>query len=321
MSPEIPKKVSVILVIFNAKKYIKPVFDAIFNQTYKDLGVIAVINGNDDNSKELIEQNYPQVKILEPGRNNWSASNNLAIMSSTGEFIQLINQDLILEPDYIQKVLEVFTDKRIGAATGKLLRYDFSNNVKTNIIDSTGVIISRSGRARDRGQNQPDQKQFDNQTDIFAVSGAGPMFRRAALEEIRYCENYKCEYMDEDFVMYWDDVDLSWRLKHAGYKCVYVPQAIGYHGRTAGSAAGGYLHLFKFIKHHNRLNKQIRKWNYQNHFYMYLKNSKWINPMFVLREVAMLGYILVFETSTLAIIPQMLRLWPKMMRKRRFILQ
>ncbi|HEX5430167.1 MAG TPA: glycosyltransferase family 2 protein [Patescibacteria group bacterium] len=313
-------KVSVILVIYNAKKYIKRVFDAILSQTHKDLEIIAVINGSADGSKELIEQSYPQVKILEPPVNNWSASNNLAIMQSTGEFIQLVNQDLILAPDYIEQMLKAFEDKRVAAATGKLLRYDFDKMQKTNIIDTTGIVISNSGRARDRGQLQEDQGQFDNETEVFAVSGAGPMFRRSALEEIKYCENYKCEYMDEDFVMYWEDVDLSWRLNHCGYKCAYVPGAVGYHGRTAGQAEKGYLHLFKFIQHHQKLNKQILKWNYQNHIFMYLKNTRWPSVQFIFREIAMLGYILVFETSTLAVIPQILRFWPKMMRKRKYIL-
>src|SRR5438094_522749 len=127
-------KVSVILVIYNAKKYIKPVFDAIFAQTHKNLEVITVINGNDDGSKGLIQVNYPQVKIIDPGANLWfSKGNNLGIAESSGEFTQLVNQDLILEPGYIEKILKVFDDKKVAAATGKLLRYDFDKMEKTQI--------------------------------------------------------------------------------------------------------------------------------------------------------------------------------------------
>jgi GT2 family glycosyltransferase len=314
-------KVSVIVVIYNAKKYIKPMFDSVFGQTHKDLEVIAVINGNEDGSKELIAQNYPQVSILEPGANNWCASNNLGIRSSSGEFVQLVNQDVILEPDYIEKLVRAFDAKKVGAATGKLLRYDFEKMQKTKIIDSTGVTMSKSGRGRDRGQLEEDRGQYDNQTNVFGVSGAAPMFRRSALYEIEYCENYKCEFLDEDLVMYWDDVDLSWRLRNRGYEIVYVPTAVAFHGRTAGQAEKGYLHLFKFVQHHQKLSKQILKLNYKNHIFTYIKNSRYIHPLFILRELAMLGYILIFETSTLKVIPEMLKLWPKMMRKRKFILQ
>lgn len=308
-------KVSVVNIVYNSQKYIKPVFDAIFAQTHKDLEVFAVICANEDGSKEFIQQNYPQVRILDPGKNlGFAAANNLAIRESTGEFVQLVNPDLILEPNYIEEMLKAFADPKVAAATGKLLRYDFNNNQKTNVIDTTGIVMAVSGRARDRGQNQVDHGQFDRQTEVFGVSGAGPMYRKSALEKAKYEQ----EYFDEDFFMYWEDVDLSWRLNNAGFKNIYVPSAVAYHGRTAGQAAGGYLHLFKFIQHHQKLSPQILCWNYKNHILMYIKNAKRIwHPAFILRELAMLGYIVVFETSTLKVIPELFRQIPKILRKRK----
>jgi GT2 family glycosyltransferase len=302
MYQEEQSKVSVINVVFNTKRFMKPVFDAIFNQTYKNLEVFAVICGNEDGSKEFLEKNYPQVRILDTGKNlGFAGGNNWAIRESSGEFIQLVNPDLIMEPDYIEKMLLAFTDKRVAAATGKLRQYDFKLGIKKGTLDTTGIVMSKSGRARDRGQHEVDKGQYDGMRDVFAVSGAGPMYRRAALEEIKYCENYKCEYFDEDFIAYWEDVDLSWRLNHCGYRNVYVPQAVGYHGRTVGSAEKGYLHVFNYIKHHNKLSTINRQLNYKNHIFMYLKNSKWIHPSFILREIVMLGYILILETSTLKV--------------------
>lgn len=309
-------KVSVIVVIYNSKKFIKPVFDAIFVQTEKDLEVFAVICANDDNSKEFIQQNYPQVKILDPGKNlGFSAANNLAIRKSCGEFIQLVNPDLIMEPNYIEEALRVFADPKVAAATGKLLRFDFYTNQKTNIIDTTGIVMSKSGRARDRGQNQIDSGQFDNLTEVFGVSGAAPMYRRSALEKVKYNQ----EYFDEDFFMYWEDVDLSWRLNNAGFKNVFVPSAAAYHGRVAGQSTGGYSHFLKFIQHHKKLSPQILKWNYKNHILMYIKNARHIwHPAFVLRELAMLVYIVLFETSTLKVIPELFRQIPKILKKRKY---
>jgi len=308
-------KVSVIVVIYNSKKYIKLVFDAIFAQTHKDLEVIGVICANTDGSKEFLAQNYPLVKILDPGKNlGFSAANNLAIKNSTGELIQLVNPDLILESNYIEEMVKAFDDEKVAGVTGKILRYDFSKNQKSNIIDSTGITMSASGRARDRGQNQVDLGQFDQQLEIFGVSGAGPMYRRIALEKVKYEQ----EYFDEDFFMYWEDVDLSWRLNNAMYVHRYVPAALAYHGRVAGQAAGGYCHLLKFIKHHKQLSPQILRWNYKNHILMYIKNAKYIwHPAFILREIAMLGYVIIFETSTLKVIPELFRQIPKILRKRK----
>ncbi|MBI2355817.1 MAG: glycosyltransferase family 2 protein [Candidatus Doudnabacteria bacterium] len=331
-------KVSVILILYNSKKFIKPVMDAVLAQTHKDLEIIAVVNA-DDGAKGILQRNYPQAKIIEPGQNlGFAGGNNLGIKNSSGEFIQLVNPDLILEPDYIENLLKVFENPQVAAATGKLLRYDFEKNQKTNIIDSTGVVMSSSGRARDRGQLEQDNGQYDYKREVFGVSGAGPMYRRSALEKVKYCGNNSprpplnlrggetasgkagelyCEYFDEDFVAYWEDVDLSWRLNRAGFKNVYVPEAVAYHGRTAGQAKGGYLKIFNFIKHHSKLSPVVRRLNYKNHILMYIKNAKFIfHPAFILREIAMLGYIILLEMSTLKVLPQLLRQIPRMLKKR-----
>jgi GT2 family glycosyltransferase len=311
-------KVSIVLVIYNAKKYIKLAFDSIFAQTHKNFEVVAVINGSEDGSKELIQQSYPQVKIIDPGQNLFFAKgNNLGIKNTDGEFVLLVNQDVILEPEYIEEILKVFSDEKVAAATGKLLRYDFDSNQKTNVIDTTGIILTSSGRAKDRGQLEEDLGQYDNQTLVFGVSGACPMYRRSALEAVSFTENNKSEYFDEDMVAYWEDVDLSWRLNNAGFNNVFAPKAVAYHGRTAGQSKGGYLHLFHFIKHHEKLPAYIKKLNYKNHIQMYLKNTKYIHPMFILREIAMFGFILVFETSTLKVLSQLFDQFPKLLRKRK----
>jgi GT2 family glycosyltransferase len=311
-------KVSVILVVYNAKRYIKTVFDSIFAQTYKNFEVLAVINGSDDGSEHMIRQNYPQVRIVNPGENLFfSKGNNLGIAQTDGEFVFLVNQDMVLETDHIERLLTAFDDPKVAAATGKILRYDFERSLKTNIIDTTGITMSASGRGKDRGQLEEDQGQYDSQRMVFGVSGACPMYRRRALEIVKYCAASKCEYFDEDFFAYWEDVDLSWRFNNVGLKCVYVPEAVGYHGRTAGQSKGGYLHIWHYIIHHNKISPLVRRLNYRNHILMYLKNAKFIHPAFIAREIAMFFYVLIFETSTLTAVPDLMRKIPSILAKRR----
>ena len=245
-------KVSVIILPFRRTQIIKPVFDAIFAQTHKDLEVIAVLNDSNDGSREIIQANYPQVKILEPGQNLFFAKGvNLGINNSIGEFIQLVNDDLILEPNYIEEILKAFSDPKVASATGKILRYDFANHAKTKVIDTLGLVLDRSGRVRDIAQLEIDRGQSEASREIFGVSGAGPMHRKSALDKVKYQD----EYLDEDFVMYWDDADLSWRLQNAGFISKYIPTAIAYHGRSAGQSKGGYKNLLGFIKHHKKLSR------------------------------------------------------------------
>ncbi len=354
--------VTIIQVIYNSKRFIEPVFEAIFKQTFKDFNVVAVIAGNNDGGKELLMQKFPQVEIIDPGYNiGFATGHNLVFAELTSDFFQLVNPDMIMEPNYIEQVLKAFDDPKVGAATGKLYQFkdlglkieDFRAN---KILDTTGVVIGKSGRARDRGQHEADNGQYDSLTLVDAVSGAGCMYRAAALQAIRcrkigVSENrssaelqssppsqggvpaaapnrtvqgavggggWSYEYFDEDFHSYWEDVDLSWRMSNAGWKNIFVPSAIGYHGRGAGSSEGGYQHIVSFIKHHRALNPRIRQLNYKNHIFLYIKNSPYFYPQFFIREFFMLCYILLFEISTLKVLPDFFMQLPKMWQKRKY---
>jgi GT2 family glycosyltransferase len=336
-------KVTVVQVIYNSKKFIKPVFDAIFAQTFKDFNVVAVISGNNDGGKEFLAENFPQVEIIDPGYNiGFAAGHNLVFSNSlegrprgNSEFFQLVNPDMVMEPTYIEEMLKVFSDPKVGAATGKLYQFkDLKLEIKeyrdNKTLDTTGVCIAKSGRAWDRGQHEVDSGQYDSLTEVDAVSGAGCMYRRSALEAVRVqrigdklqvtsysngavpvtsnflpVTNY--EFFDESFHSYWEDVDLAWRMKNKGWKNMFAPKAVGYHGRTAGSSRGGYFHVIDFIKHHRQLSPRIRQLNYKNHILMYLKNSKHIYPQFIIREFFMFWYILFFEPSTLKIVPEFIK--------------
>lgn len=336
-------KVTVVQVIYNTKRFIEPVFSAIFAQTFKDIHVVAVIAGNEDGSKELLMEKFPQVEIVDPGYNiGFARGHNIIFERGDSEFYQLVNPDFVMEPDYVEKIVKAFEDETVGAATGKLYKIsDFRLKIEdlrnAKILDTTGVIISRSGRAWDRGQHEEDKGQYDTKRDVDAVSGAGAMYRSAALlatklprfkvqgsrvlepDTLHLEPNF--EFFDEDFHSYWEDVDLSWRMANAGWKNVFVPEAVGYHGRGAGSTKRGYVDVVGFVKHHKTLSPRIRKLNYQNHFFMYVKNSPWFYPQFFIREFFMLGYIVLFEIGTLKVIPNIIQLIPKMWKKRHLILK
>jgi GT2 family glycosyltransferase len=328
-------KVTVVQVIYNNRRFIEPVFSAIFNQTYKDFNVVAVISGNEDGGKELLVEKFPQVEIIDPGYNiGFAAGHNLVFTKYQSEFFQLVNPDLIMEPDYIEQMLKAFADPKVAAATGKLYQWDTAIPSPSfpkpalslpngrgvgGVLDTTGVTIAKSGRARDRGQHELDRGQYDKDTSIQAVSAAGAMYRRSALLATRNSQLATNEFFDEDFHSYWEDVDLTWRMSNAGWKNIFVPAAIGYHGRGAGSSEKGYANIFGFIRHHKNLPVRVRRLNYQNHIFMYIKNSPYFYPQFFAREFFMLCYIIFFEITTLSVLPNMLKLLPRMWRKRREI--
>ncbi len=312
-------KVALIQVIYNTQRFIPKVFPAALNQTYKDTEFYAVIAGNDNGEKEYIQKNFPQVKIIDPGYNiGFSKGHNELFNSIDADFFQLINPDLIITETFVEEMLKPFlVDEKVGAVSGKLLQYDFASDKRTNKIDSTGVTISKSGRGRDRGQHEEDKGQYDSQTDIIAVSGAAAMYRKSALMDVIY----KNELYDEEFFMYWEDVDLAWRMVNSGWKIKYNPKAIAYHGRTAAASPKGYSRIFAFIKHHRSIPAQIRQWNYKNHIFMFIKNSPKFYWQFFVREFFYQIFVLIFETSTLKVLPLFFKQLPSMWRKRKYIKQ
>ncbi len=316
-------KVALIQVVYNSLKFIPKVFPAALNQTFKDFEFVAVIAGNDDGGKEYIAEHFPQVKIIDPGYNiGFARGHNEFFANSDAEFFQLVNPDLVMTPTFVEEMLRNFDDPQVGAASGKLLRYDFANDKPTNIIDSTGVVIGKSGGARDRGQHEVDNGQYDNHTNIIASSGAGVMYRKSALLSAEYKrDDGRVEFFDEDFHTYWEDVDLSWRLVNFGWKVKYNPKALAYHGRTVGSHEGGYKKVFSFIKRHRTIPLQVRQWNYRNHLFMFIKNSpKWY-WQFLFREFFYQVFVLLLEPTTLKVLPMFFKQLPKIWKKRKYIKQ
>lgn len=323
-------RVTIVQVIYNSRKFIEPVFSAIFAQTHKDFNVVAVISGNNDGGKDLLAEKFPQVQIIDPGYNiGFAAGHNLVFEKYNSDFFQLVNPDFVMRPDYVEKLLAAFNDPRVGAATGKLYHVDAEviansefpisrqwDNAKAqmpDILDTTGLIFSKSGRVRDRGQHDIDCGQFDKDTAVDGVCAAGAMYRRAALESVKESTGY----FDHDFHTAYEDVDLSRRLANRGWKNIFVPDAVGYHARGAAGTIGGYKKVFSFIKYHKKLNPVIRQLSYQNHIFAYIKNSPYFYPQFFVREFFMFFYILFFEPGTFKVLPSMFKLLPKMWQKRK----
>ncbi len=314
-------KVALIQVVYNSKKFIPIVFPKVFEQTFKDFEFYAVIAKSEDGSKEYIQEHFPQVKIIDPGYNiGFAKGHNQLFEELDCEFFQLINPDLVLTPNFVEEMLKGFTAPNVGAVSGKILHYDFEKNETTNIIDTTGVVVAKSGRGGDRGQHQVDEGQFDNQTNLIAVSGAAAMYRKAALRDIRFVrQDGSYEYYDEDFHSYWEDVDLSLRMINAGWKIKYQPEAVAYHGRAVGSQISGYKKVFAFIKAHRKHSLWIRQLNYKNHIFLLLKNFPKLYPEFLFREFFYQVFVLLLETATLKILPRFFKELPIMWQKRKYI--
>lgn len=293
--------VSVIIVSYNGEKYLERNLRSLFNQSYRDMEVILVDNASTDDSVSRVREEYPAVRILDNKRNlGFCAANNQGVEMSHGELVMFLNQDVELDPTYLAVCVEFLQRyKEAGAAQGKLLRMNFETGEKGKIIDSTGIKIFKNGRAVGRGENQTDRGQFEVAQEIFGADGAAAVFRREALESVRVLD----EYEDEDFFMYKDDIDISWRLRLMGWQIWYLPQARAYHVRTSsGTGKGGsYLrHLFDFIKNERQKKDYVVGLSFKNQWLMLVKNLSlgqmvvWL-PFILFREIQLLFFNLFFR--------------------------
>jgi len=359
-------KVTINLLGYNSGKDLAGAIRSVLSQTYADYELVFIDNASSDQSAETVRRDFPRVKIIENQINlGYAGGHNLGIKSATGELVMVLNPDVVLDKDFLANIVKAFDDEKVAAATGKMLRptSSVSSSVEGDakrVLDGTGIVVSKTRRARERGQLEQDTGQYDGQKEVFGVSGTAAVYRRSALEKIKVpridlsrpagifrkkpslpldklgalspdksgeSNNEKAfEYFDEDFFAYWEDLDLSWRLRSAGFKCCYVPAAELFHERRAGSSSGGYKKFTAFIKHHRALPMAVRKWNWKNHLFCIIKNDFgrpfWRDFIFIFgRELAMLCYIILFEPATLTVVPEFFRQLPKMLAKRRYIQQ
>ena len=264
----------------------------------------------------------PRVRILEMGYEaGFSRAINRGIRASSGELVMFCDADLFPSAGYLSELLSFFERCPLaGAAAGKILRYELDTDRATDVIDSAGLELNRQRRFTSRGEGERDRGQLDEEIEVFGLDGAGIVARRAALESIRFRD----EYLDENFVTHKEDHDVSWRLHLAGWQCWYVPSALAHHARTTrGLASTPYRSAIRSF-HQNELDKSevIRINAMKNQWLMLLKNEDFSNFIrdfcFIFgRETMITTHRLFFTPKSLAAIPMTLRLVPQTLKKRR----
>lgn len=320
-------KLSINLLRWNTPwEHIHKVIDAVMAQDYNDFELVYSENADQNKPKliELIRQTYPnnpKIRIIDNGGNlGYAGGQNKFFKETSSELLMVLNPDAFMSENFVSEMVKAFDDPKVGFATGKMLKPEKNQNGES-VIDGTGIIIFKSRRARERGQLEVDHGQYDNEPDVFGVSGSAAVYRKSALESVKIMKD---EYFDPDFFAYWEDLDLSWRLRLQGFQAKFVPSAVIYHTRAVGVSPGGYKKLGTFVNHHAGFSLNVRRWNWRNHLFTIIKNdfgwNFWKSSLLIVfRELAMLGYIIIFEPRTLGAVPVFFKLLPKMIKKRKII--
>lgn len=311
--------VSVIVLTYNSEAHLPALFASLAQQTYQAIELIVIDNASHDSTLQWLDQQTIcsiQTCIRNPENVWYAKANNQAASRATGTYILFCNDDLVLEPDCIEKLVTVAEQhSRAGVIGAKLLKLTSAGGIP--IVDSAGLIMTRWRQVRNRGENQPDTDQFTSTAPtpagqaIFGITGALLMASRTALDSVSTAG----EYFDPQFVAYKEDVDISWRMLRAGFENLYVPTAVAYHARS--------------IQQGNLLERTakpslIRAMSYRNHWWTIIKNDTakefWRDAWLILPyELMKFLYILVAEWGTVRILPELWRGIKTMRAKRQSI--
>jgi GT2 family glycosyltransferase len=241
--------ISVIIPARDCEAVIGPCLDSLASQTLRPDEVIVVNDGSSDRTVEVVSDGYPWARLISLDESRGFTGACLAGFRETkGDWIAILNSDAEARPDWLKEVMAAAeSDPMVGMVASRVLMAD-----PTETIDSLGLMIRRSGMAylrRHRERERPEEDSPDCE-EVFGPAGSAALYRRAMLDETGFFE--------EDFFIYYEDVDLAFRARWMGWKCLLANRGrvIHHHSHTMGRAKSDKRYLLQ----RNRIRTMIRNW-------------------------------------------------------------
>jgi len=277
-------EVSIILVNYNAKLHLQECLLSLEkNAQDTDYEVIVVDNNSSDGSQELIEKSYPQAKLIRNRENiGFARANNQGLRESKGEFVLFLNPDTVIHPKALERLLEEMKGDRLVGAVGPALLsdrnvYQISFGGRVNFLQELlRKYLLNSYLKFKLKIRQPKQE-------VRWLSGACLLIRKDILED--------SGLFDESYFLYFEDIDLCFRIKEKGFKLIYLPQARVFHRGGASTLPKKLFSRYEYRR------SQLYFYRKHNSFlsYCFLRLYLWLNFSFqfllsYLRKDADSGY-------------------------------
>lgn len=212
--------VSIIIVNWNGKTHLENCLPALACQNCENKEIIIVDNGSNDGSAELISNQYPSIRLIRLDTNlGFDMGNIIGYRASKGKYIVLLNNDTRPKYNWLSELVKAaLSDSRIGIVGSVMLRWD------SNIVDTAGDGCTWAGVGY-KMYSGDDYSNLPENIDPFGACAGAALYTREMIEEIGF--------LDEDFFMNLEDVDLSYRARLAGYRIVIAKLSIVEHRVSA----------------------------------------------------------------------------------------
>ena len=228
--------VTVIIVNWNSGDLLSKCIDCLLKQTITPARILVMDNASTDNSVSLAQKLHGFEVKRNDGNYGFARANNIAINESDTEYIALLNPDAFPNVDWLERLLDAASLYPSCASFGSRQMIG-----ESNILDGKGDQYHISGMVRREGYGKVLDDKDLTESEIFSPCACAALYRTDALREVGG--------FDEDYFCYIEDVDLGFRLRLAGYKAVYVPDAVVAH---VGSATTGGRHSDFSVYHGHR---------------------------------------------------------------------
>jgi len=267
--------VQVIIVAYNSAAHLQRCIDALEAQTFADFEAVVWDNGSADGAVQRLSAG-PKVRTVVHGENlGFAAANNRAAALSRSRYIALLNPDAFAEPDWLERL--VASAETHGAEAVASLQLD---DADPDVLDGAGDCMSIAGIPWRGGYGQPRSSAPSAPCDVFAACGAAALYRRDAFEALGGFE--------ERFFCYCEDVDLGFRLRRAGGRCILEPRAVVRH--VGGASSGGEGSAF--AEYHGARN---RLWTFMRNMPL------WLMPIALPAHLLTIAYVLARSPTLLRI--------------------
>jgi GT2 family glycosyltransferase len=225
--------VSVVIPNWNGRRWLPSCLEALARQTQPAAEVVVVDNGSTDGSLDYLRAAHPGTRVIALEDNTGFAhAANVGLAAARTELVALINADVELAPDWIERMASTLAADPVAASAAcKMLALDDPNRVY-----DAGDILRRDGACEQRGRFSRDDGRWDQPGEVFGACAGAALYRRTVVLGLGG--------FDERYFAYLEDVDLALRLRLAGWRCRYEP-AVALHAAEVSAKAlrGGHLYL------------------------------------------------------------------------------
>ena len=193
---------------------------------------IVVYNGSRDDSEERVRREFPSARWIQTGGNmGFPSAVNAGLEQSSADWVLLLNNDATIEPDAVRRVFEHRIPEDVGTIAMQMRFAD-----RPGIVNSAGIGVDVLGVAFDRHLGTPADGPASTPGEVFGACAGAALYRRAMLDDIGG--------FDGGIFLYLDDADVAWRARMAGWRALYVPDAVVWHAHSATTRHGSSFKYF-----------------------------------------------------------------------------